>query len=117
MMKFYGIKNCDTVKKALKWLAANNIDVEFIDYRKHPIPAEQLAQFNEVTEGAALINTRSTRFRELTDEQKQSLKSDTPDFAILTANPTLIKRPVIDMGDKVLVGFNESLYQQNLLES
>lgn len=100
-MKIYGIKNCDSVKKALKFLTESNTDFEFIDFRKNPIDEKKLQEFIDKVGLEKLINKRSTTYRNLSDFDKQNIS-----IAFILENITLIKRPVIELKDKTEVGFN-----------
>jgi arsenate reductase len=106
----YGIKNCDTVKKALKFLAGHYISYEFIDYRERPISEKQYEDFKDAVGIEELVNRRSTTYRSLSEKEKQSI-----DFELISKYPTLIKRPVLIKNDKVVVGFNEKKYLDFLL--
>ncbi len=106
-MKMYGIKNCDTIKKAQKFLIANNIDFEFIDFRQTPIDKSTLQSFIDKVGWVALINKRSTTYRNLNDDEKQNITLE-----LTLKNPTLIKRPVLVNGADIMVGFNEKLYSK-----
>lgn len=101
----YGIKNCDTIKKAQKFLQAKNVEFEFIDFRQNPIDEQTLQGFVDTVGWDKLINKRSTIYRNLTDVEKQNI-----DLTLTLKNPTLIKRPVLVMGDDIVVGFSEKLY-------
>lgn len=90
----YGINNCDTVKKAQKWLTANNIDFEFFDFKKLPLSNELLTQFVELNDWSTLLNKRSTTYRNLSDEIKHNL-TDEVAFEQVMAQPTLLKRPLL----------------------
>lgn len=112
MLKIYGLKNCDTCKKALKWLDAENTEYEFLDIR-NPTPDSETLKFwlSEVGD-KILINRRSTSWRNLSDEQKNS-STDAQFLALISENPTLIKRPVFvkhsvkqDQKAQIIVGFN-----------
>ncbi|WP_372870911.1 arsenate reductase [Shewanella sp.] len=109
----YGIspKNCDTVKKARKWLEANGHTVPFHDFRVDGLAAEQLNDWVERIGFEPLLNKKSTSFRALTDEQKQDIDA-TKAVALMLDNPTLIKRPVLVKGDAVYTGFNDKLYSE-----
>jgi len=105
----YGSKNCDTVKKALKWLAENGIAHQLHDYRTDGLPADFLPRASEAFGWEALVNKRSTTWRNLDQAVKNSL-----DFAsamkVLAEQPTLIKRPIILQEDIALIGFDETTY-------
>jgi len=100
----YGIKNCDTVKKALKWLAAAGIDHRFHDFRKDGLTRDQLSGWLDELGGDALLNRRGTTWRKLPDDQKENL-SDGDICDLLLAHPAMIKRPLFDFGDFRRVGF------------
>ncbi|MDP6163024.1 MAG: Spx/MgsR family RNA polymerase-binding regulatory protein [Candidatus Thioglobus sp.] len=106
----YGIKNCDTVKKALKFLINHSISYEFIDYREKPISQKQYEGFKKAVGIEVLVNRRSTTYRSLSENEKQSI-----DFELISKYPTLIKRPVLIKDEKVVVGFNEKKYLDFLL--
>jgi len=103
--KIYGIKNCDTVKKALKYLSINNIAYEFIDFRVDPISKNEIQNMIEKVGLEVLINKRSTTYRLLTDSEK-----DNVDYELILKYPTLIKRPVMIRDEKIMVGFSEQKY-------
>ncbi|MDB3869500.1 arsenate reductase [Candidatus Thioglobus sp.] len=105
MIKMYGIKNCDTVKKARQFLSNNNIEFEFIDFRDQPIDKSILQSFVDAIGWDKLINKRSTTYRNLTDEQKTNITIE-----LTLKNPTLIKRPVLVTGANFRIGFSEKSY-------
>ncbi|SMN16925.1 FIG138056: a glutathione-dependent thiol reductase [uncultured Candidatus Thioglobus sp.] len=104
-MKMYGIKNCDTIKKARKFLDAHSIKFEFIDFRDQPLDESTLQSFVNTLGWDSLINKRSTTYRNLTDTQKQNITLE-----LTLKNPTLIKRPVLVTGASIRVGFSEKSY-------
>lgn len=110
MTILYGIKNCDSVKKAKKWLEQENIPYQFHDFREDGFNAILLQELLELTDLTALLNKRSTTFRNLSDEIKTNLTEDVMSEIIL-AQPTLIKRPLLKHSKVLLVGFKESQYQ------
>lgn len=105
MIKVYGLKNCDTCKKATKWLDAENIDYEFIDIRNPAPDAETLKLWLAEIGDKLLINRRSTSWRNLSDEQKNS-STDEEFLALIVENSTLIKRPVFAKNGQISVGFS-----------
>lgn len=113
MTTLYGISNCNTVKKAKDWLQENNIDFQFHDYRKQGLTAELLDSFEQVLGWEKLLNKQSTSWRKLTDEQKTSISKQTA-LQFMLETPTLIKRPVLDTGEKMLIGFKAENYQKEL---
>lgn len=107
----YGLKNCDTCRKATKWLIAEEIEYEFRDVREQGPDQDQVAQW--VAElGAKVLNTRSTTWRQLSDADRVRAASDP--VGLLVEHPTLIKRPVLVVGDKVTVGFDAAVYTELL---
>ncbi|MDP6727533.1 MAG: Spx/MgsR family RNA polymerase-binding regulatory protein [Gammaproteobacteria bacterium] len=104
-IQLYGISNCDTVRKAIKYLDINDIRYQFIDYRKNPISLEKLQTIVSIVGWENLINRRSTTYRSLSEKQKKNINYD-----LVLNYPTLIKRPVLISEDEVLVGFSENKY-------
>ncbi len=108
-MIVYGIKNCDSVKKARSWLEAHQVDYRFHDYRVDGLDANLLQRFIDALGVDAVLNQRSTSWRQLDDTQKCDL---TPEKALqlMLAVPTLIKRPILDNRGQLSVGFNPDLF-------
>ena len=113
MHTLYGIKNCDTIKKARKWLDQNDIDYQFHDYRSDGLDTDLLQQFETQLGWEVLVNKRSTSWRQLSGEQKSNLTRDKA-LQLLLQHPTLIKRPILVSEDKTLIGFSASSYQNEL---
>ena len=111
MTTLYGIHNCDTVKKTMKWLTANNIEFTFHDFRKDGLTASLLQQFFALSDWEALMNKRSTTFKNLPDEVKNNLNEATV-FTVMLEQPTLIKRPVLMFNNQLTIGFKDSNYQE-----
>lgn len=109
----YGIKNCDTVKKALKWLEENNLAPKLHDYRVDGLDSAWLAEMEAKFGWESLVNKRSTTWRNLDEAVKNSLNRETA-LQVLNEQPTLIKRPIVINGDVALLGFNEKEYAQAL---
>ncbi len=112
----YGISNCDTVKKALKWLIAENISHEFYDFKKQPLTPELVQQFANLSDWSQLLNKRSTSYRNLADNIKNNL-SDKVAYEQVLLQPTLLKRPLLliesTQQDKQLhLGFKAQVYQE-----
>lgn len=115
MLTVYGIPNCDTMKKARKWLADNNIEYVFHDYKKQGIDKKTLVSWEKKVGWEILLNRRGMMWRKLTDEQKANIDKASA-IAIMLDIPSIIKRPVLVTGDgDILVGFNEDQYQQLLV--
>lgn len=111
MITLYGINNCDTVKKAQKWLNANNINYVFHDFKKQGISEELLSQFVSNKPWSELLNKRSTTFRQLPEEIKNNLTDEVMFNAVLE-QPTLLKRPLLDTNNELHLGFKEAQYQE-----
>ncbi len=109
MTTLYGIANCDTVKKARKWLEQENISYQFHDFRKNGFDQALLDNFLTTLSWEELLNKRSTSFRNLDDSIKQNLSEQTAKEAML-AEPTLIKRPVLVTDSVKHVGFKADQY-------
>lgn len=106
----YGIKNCDTVKKARKWLDANSVPYTFHDFRVDGIDKTLVNSFLKQVDVDILINKRGTTWRKLSDEEKE-IKNKTQAVNLMVENPTIIKRPVLDVNKKVTVGFSDESYK------
>ena len=104
-MKLYGIKNCDTVKKARKWLDENGVDYLFHDFKKDGLDDPLLSSWEKALGWEALINRRGTTWRKLPEEVRDTISAQTA-HAIMLENPSIIKRPVVESGNEVRVGFN-----------
>jgi arsenate reductase (glutaredoxin) len=106
----YGIKNCDTMKKARAWLDGNGVAYAFHDYKAAGIDAERLEGWTKQVGWETLLNRAGTTFRALPEEQKQGLDAAKA-IALMIEQPSMIKRPVLDLGgDKLLVGFKPDAY-------
>ena len=113
MITLYGIPNCDTCKKARKWLTERGIEHAFHDFRKDGLTRETVAAWTDELGLDVVVNRRGTTWRKLSDDKKARLESEAP--ALLEENPTLLKRPVIDLGERRLVGFDAAV--QSALEA
>ena len=109
MLKVYGIKNCDSVKKALAFFKKHSIAYEFIDYKNEPLPCETIGMWVAKAEIEPLFNAKSTTYREL-GLKELSLDAKAKEEWLCKKN-LLIKRPIVEFNDKLLVGFNEETYQ------
>jgi len=107
----YGIKNCDTIKKARKFLENNQVDYEFHDFHEDGLNPVQLRAWMKELGWEKIINKRSTTWRKLPDETKQNM-DETLALFVAEDQPTIIKRPVLELSDKVIVGFSEKSYQE-----
>lgn len=107
----YGITTCDTVKKARVWLEGHDVAYRFHDFRADGLDAMRLDGWVGKVGWEKLLNKASTTFRELADKDKQGLDEKKAKALMLT-KPTMIKRPVLEVGDRVLVGFKPDGYEQ-----
>lgn len=111
MTTMYGIANCDTIKKAKKWLDTNNIGFEFHDYKKKGVDTSVLQQAL-AQEGADIVmNKRGTTYRVLSDKQKQAINEHTI-VTILGENTSMIKRPILIHDGKLIIGFKDNTYKE-----
>ena len=109
----YGIKNCDTMKKARAWLDKNRIAYDFHDYTAAGIDRERLERWCKTAGWEALLNRAGTTFRKLSDKDKQ-VSDAKKAVALMLAQPSMIKRPVIESGAKLVVGFKPAQYEKEL---
>ncbi|MGR9012577.1 MAG: ArsC family reductase [Gammaproteobacteria bacterium] len=110
----YGIKNCDTVKKARNWLDQHNIAYRFHDFRTDGLTPELLQHFADRADWNKLLNRSSTSWRQLSSDQQNDLTRDKA-LQLMLTTPTLIKRPVLESGDQLIIGFKAEHYQSELL--
>ncbi|MFY9180284.1 MAG: ArsC family reductase [Venatoribacter sp.] len=113
-MIVYGIKNCDTVKKARVWLESNKLEYQFHDYKKEGLNAALLDRFISQFGYEVLMNKRGTTWRKLAEADKDNLTEEKAK-ALLLANSSLLKRPIIEHDNGWLIGFVADEYQQKLL--
>lgn len=111
--RLYGIPNCDTVKKARVWLTEQGIDHDFHDYRKAGVDRGRLAAWVAEHGWQTVLNRAGTTFRALPEADKADLDADKA-VALMLAQPSMIKRPVLDLGGRTLVGFKPELYASAL---
>lgn len=109
MITLYGIKNCDTVKKARDWLAKNNIDYRFHDFRADGLSKDQVKNWIAEIGLETLVNKRSTTWKELDDATKTDFNEKNASV-VIAENPTLIKRPLLDTGKQKHIGFKDVEY-------
>ena len=110
MIKIYGIPNCDTMKKARKWLEDYSLEYEFHDYKKHGVPEKNLTRWVKTAGWEVVLNKRGTTWRKLDDEIKNDI-DETSSIQVMLENPSAIKRPVLEDGKTLLVGFKEEDYK------
>ncbi|MCK5924431.1 MAG: ArsC family reductase [Methylococcales bacterium] len=114
MYVLYGIRQCSTVSKARKFLDEKKCNYQFYDFRKEGVDEALLVNLEKRIGWNILLNKRSTTWRQLEEAQKEGLDGQ-KSIALMKANPTLIKRPLLDTGAHLLVGFNRDDYQQHIL--
>jgi arsenate reductase len=113
----YGIKNCDTMKKARAWLDTRGVDYAFHDYKTAGIARERLEKWEKKVGWETLLNRAGTTFRKLPDKDKAGLNAKKA-MALMLAQPSMIKRPVLELdGGKMLVGFAPELYAKSVSKS
>ena len=105
----YGIKNCDTMKKARAWLDKRGVAYAFHDYKTAGVDKVQLEGWAKKAGWETLLNTAGTTFRKLPDKDKTGI-TEKKALALMLAQPSMIKRPVLDLGGKLLVGFKPDVY-------
>ena len=113
MVTIYGIRNCDTMKKAFAWLDDNGIEYRFHDYKKDGVPADRLKAWIAQVGWERVLNTKGTTFRKLPITRQQGLNAAKA-AALLAEFPSAIKRPVIESGKQLLLGFDAGDYSATL---
>lgn len=112
-MVVYGIKNCGTVKKAISWLNEKNIPYEFHDYKKQSVTQEKLQEWSRQLGWENLINRKGTTWRRLGDAEKEKVKDEASALAVLAANTSMIKRPIIEKDGKLMtIGYDEKEFAE-----
>jgi len=109
----YGIKNCDTMKKARAWLDEHGVRYDFHDYKTAGIEKATLKQWSDKLGWEVLLNRAGTTFKKLPDAEKEGL-NESRALALMLAQPSMIKRPVLDLCGKLLVGFKPDIYAKEV---
>jgi arsenate reductase len=104
MIAVYGIKNCDTCRKALKWLEAEGVEHRFHDFRKDGLEVTAVSRWVKSAGWEKLLNRRGTTWRNLSEGDKEEV-DEAKAKALMADNPTLIKRPVFEFGTEIVIGF------------
>ncbi|MDP9081145.1 MAG: Spx/MgsR family RNA polymerase-binding regulatory protein [Bacteroidota bacterium] len=115
-MKVYGITNCNTVKKALDWLKANNVAYEFHDFKKLGIGEEKLEEWDTKAGYEKFMNKQGLTWKQLDPAIKEGIKTKTDALHLLQQKTSMIKRPVIENGDFLFFGFDEGVYGRELIK-
>ncbi|MEJ1960591.1 MAG: ArsC family reductase [Gammaproteobacteria bacterium] len=105
----FGIKNCDTMKKARAWLDSHGVAYEFHDYKAAGIDAAHLGRWTTEAGWETVLNRGGTTFRKLPDARKTNL-DERKAIALMLEQPSMIKRPVLELGDRLLIGFKPETY-------
>lgn len=113
-LTMFGIANCDTIKRAKAWLNAAGMAFDFHDYKKSGVNERSLQAWVDELGWEVLLNKAGTTFRALPDADKQNIDADKA-VALMLATPSMIKRPVLDLGDRRIVGFKPEIYSAALL--
>ena len=114
-LEFYGIPNCDTVKKARQWLEGQGLDYAFHDYKKEGASADKVEAWISAKGVDVVLNRRGTTFRKLSDEEKAQAQDSHGAVTLLVQHPSMIIRPVVEYDGGVLVGFKEDEWSAALL--
>jgi arsenate reductase len=109
----YGIRNCDTIKKARAWLEARGIAYRFHDYKTAGVERERLERWCRELGWESLLNRAGTTFRKLAEDQKQGL-NERAAVLLMLAQPSIIRRPVLETGNVLVVGFQPERYEEAL---
>lgn len=110
----YGIPNCDTTKKALAWLSKKKVTFSFHDYRHLGISKEKLEAWCNKAGWETIFNKRSTTWRELPEAEQKKVIDRSGAIKIMMSNNSIIKRPIIETGNDLIVGFKEEQYNKHL---
>jgi arsenate reductase len=110
VITLFGIKNCDTIKKARNWLTDQGIEYQFHDFRADGIDQAQIENWLQQADWETVLNRRGTTWRKLDSSIQDSTDRDNV-AALLTEHPAMIKRPILDMDGEITVGFKPDLYQ------
>ena len=111
MNTLYGIPNCDTIKKAKKWLDENKVEYTFHDYRKDGINEAWITEAEQALGWESMLNKRGTTYRQLSDEQKANINKESA-ITLMLESPAMIKRPILLAKGSYTIGFSVDTYQQ-----
>lgn len=115
MLKVYGIKNCNTVKKALNWLDENGQEYEFHDYKKSGISEEKIEEWQNAVGWEPLINKKGTTWRKLDEDVQKGITTPESASRLMQDSTSLIKRPIIESESSIILGFDNDEYTAKLL--
>lgn len=111
MITIYGIKNCDTIKKTLKWFDSKSTNYHFVDYKKNPPTQELISLFLSEHPWDTIINKRGTTWRKLDEDTKLNMNSELA-VQVILEQPSIVKRPIIIKKDSIWVGYDENIFEQ-----
>jgi arsenate reductase (glutaredoxin) len=111
MIVLYGIPNCDTVKKARAWLGARAVAYQFHDFKKEGVPAERLGEWLSRCGWERVLNRKGTTWRKLDTKVQEAVHDAASARALMLANPSVIKRPVVEWGTGITVGFDPAAWE------
>ncbi|HEX5026166.1 MAG TPA: Spx/MgsR family RNA polymerase-binding regulatory protein [Agriterribacter sp.] len=114
MVTVYGISTCDTTKKAMGWLKKKKIHFNFHNYRESGISAKKLNEWSDAVGWEKLLNKKSTTWRSLTPRQQQAVNDKATALQIMQEYHTLIKRPIIELSEQLIIGWNDKEYESIL---
>jgi Spx/MgsR family transcriptional regulator len=117
MIKIYGIPHCDTVKKALGWLNKHDIPFEFHDYKKEGISATKLKAWCKIKGWENIFNKRSSTWKEVMGAHEGIVNNQAEALHIMQHHTSIIKRPVIEFNNGIIIGFDEGLYTDQFLKT
>lgn len=112
----HGIRNCDTMKKAMRWLQAEGLEYTLFDYKKEGLPPAMIEQWLKQVDWEDLVNRRGTTWRKLPEAERESIDRDSA-IQLMSDNPSLVKRPVLVTGKTILIGFDTERYSDTLKSS
>lgn len=113
----YGIPNCDITKKAIAWLKKNNISFDFHDYKKAGITTAKLNAWTKKISWEILLNKRGTTWKKISPGIQQTINDQKAAIKLMEEHTSLIKRPVIEINDRILTGYDETVYKDAFLNT
>ena len=112
MYIIYGIKNCNTMKKAFTWLDEHQVNYQFHNYKTDGLSAELLNDLLKLVDWQSLLNTRGTTWRKLDEALRNQIDNQDAAIKVMLANPSILKRPLLIDGKRALLGFSEESYSE-----
>lgn len=111
-MKLYGIRNCNTVKKARTWLDEHGHAIPFHDFKKDGVDKPMLERWLKRVDWQALVNKQGTTWKKLSDDEKSAVTDESGAILLMLEKPSVIKRPVLESDDRIILGFDEKTYSE-----